>query len=180
MWLRPRFAARVSEGRPACWALLTKSPPSRWHSSAADVCQKQAARARCGSVRGSSKQTRLCPKDIRKNRGLEREELLPLACSAIRHLSSVLKSSGGHRPEPSTIAVAIARLAGCGQSSTAVARQIDPALNQTGSWIDIDRIASRSSRWQAPIEAALMATLRLPRPRSRIPTRRAASQRWLS
>ena len=80
-------------------------------------------------------------KTYRKNRGLERKELLPLACSAIRHLSSVLKSSSGHRPKPTTIAVAIARLAGCGQSSAAVARQIDPALDHSGGWIDsiIDR-----------------------------------------
>ena len=37
-----------------------------------------------------------------KSRCLEREELLPLACSANRHLRSVLKSSSGHRPEPTT------------------------------------------------------------------------------
>lgn len=86
-------------------------------------------------------------------RDCDREAQVARVIPWIVEWTRVLGMPRGRPLSPTTVAVAVARMAGCGASTAAVARTIDPQLESAGTLIDLicDRMVARSHLWQMPM-----------------------------
>ena len=82
--------------------------------------------------------------------GMEIDEAVTKCERLLLMLSEQLRGVRGGRLKPTVIAVALARLAGCGTSDAAIARQIDASLVTKGNQISrvAERIMAHSHLWQ--------------------------------